>query len=171
MDGAVAVYNIMLPLSTPQYKSSDVVQKHGGLVWEVCWIFWLKYFNIQLRNISVWKLSIRKKKLYWLYIGPLGARYRRRKPGVLQRQYRRQNKSLGVKPERSRSHYRYDVVPGPAAYTRTGRHDDYAQRWCQANNNERQACDLVKRDNYTAIEIQDAERALHFIPPIRMFSW
>jgi len=39
MDGAVAVYNIMLPPSTPQYKSNDVVQKHGGLVWEVCWIF------------------------------------------------------------------------------------------------------------------------------------
>jgi len=36
MDGAVAVYNIMLPPSMPQYKSSDVVQKHGGLVWEVC---------------------------------------------------------------------------------------------------------------------------------------
>lgn len=36
MDGVVAVYNVMLPPSTPQYKSSDVVEKHGGLVWEVC---------------------------------------------------------------------------------------------------------------------------------------
>ncbi|XP_076393235.1 dynein intermediate chain 2, ciliary isoform X2 [Megachile rotundata] len=36
-DGAVAVYNIMLPPTAPQYKSNDVVQKHGGIVWEVCW--------------------------------------------------------------------------------------------------------------------------------------
>ncbi|XP_054001475.1 dynein intermediate chain 2, ciliary [Hylaeus anthracinus] len=37
MDGAVAVYNIMLPPTAPQYKSNDVVQKHGGIIWEVCW--------------------------------------------------------------------------------------------------------------------------------------
>nr|XP_031841350.1 dynein intermediate chain 2, ciliary isoform X2 [Nomia melanderi] len=37
MDGAVAVYNIMLPPTAPQYKSNDVGQKHGGIVWEVCW--------------------------------------------------------------------------------------------------------------------------------------
>lgn len=36
MDGAVAVYNIMLPPTAPQYRSNDVVQKHGGIVWEVC---------------------------------------------------------------------------------------------------------------------------------------
>lgn len=35
MDGAVAVYNVMLPSSAPQYKSNNVAQKHGGLVWEV----------------------------------------------------------------------------------------------------------------------------------------
>ena len=35
MDGAVAVYNIMLPPASPQYKSNDVDQKHGGIVWEV----------------------------------------------------------------------------------------------------------------------------------------
>ena len=38
MDGAVAVYNIMLPPTAPQYRSNDVVQKHGGIVWEVCWL-------------------------------------------------------------------------------------------------------------------------------------
>lgn len=35
MDGSVAVYNVQLPTSTPQYKSNDVVQKHGGIVWQV----------------------------------------------------------------------------------------------------------------------------------------
>lgn len=35
MDGAVAVYNVMLPSTVPQYKSNDVYQKHGGIVWEV----------------------------------------------------------------------------------------------------------------------------------------
>lgn len=36
MDGAVAVYNVMLPPTYPQYRSNDVIQKHGGIVWEVC---------------------------------------------------------------------------------------------------------------------------------------
>lgn len=36
MDGSVAVYNIMLPPSAPQYRSNDVIQKHGGIVWQVC---------------------------------------------------------------------------------------------------------------------------------------
>lgn len=36
MEGSVAVYNIMLPpAAAPQYKSNDVEQKHGGIVWEV----------------------------------------------------------------------------------------------------------------------------------------
>lgn len=37
MDGTVAVYNIMLPTTVPQYMSNEVVQKHGGIVWEVKW--------------------------------------------------------------------------------------------------------------------------------------
>lgn len=45
MDGSVAVYNIMLPPSTPQYRSNDVIQKHGGIVWEVCLLL-IKKFNI-----------------------------------------------------------------------------------------------------------------------------
>ncbi|XP_023290226.1 dynein intermediate chain 2, ciliary isoform X3 [Orussus abietinus] len=37
MDGSVAVYNVMLPPNSPQYKSNDVLQKHRGIVWEVRW--------------------------------------------------------------------------------------------------------------------------------------
>lgn len=55
MDGSVAVYNIMLPPSAPQYRSDDVIQKHEGIVWEVCLLL-IKKFNItfllQFQNLK-----------------------------------------------------------------------------------------------------------------------
>ncbi|XP_046145422.1 dynein intermediate chain 2, ciliary [Osmia bicornis bicornis] len=52
-DGAVAVYNIMLPPTAPQYKSNDVVQKHGGIVWEVCWAPDTEEGNLAFYSVSI----------------------------------------------------------------------------------------------------------------------
>ncbi|GLH13933.1 Dynein intermediate chain 2, ciliary [Gryllus bimaculatus] len=36
-DGNVAVYNVLLATSEPQFKSNSVKYKHGGIVWQVKW--------------------------------------------------------------------------------------------------------------------------------------
>ncbi|KAG8284801.1 cytoplasmic dynein with WD40 domain [Homalodisca vitripennis] len=36
-DGTVAVYNIQLPTKERQFQSNSVTNKHGGIVWQVCW--------------------------------------------------------------------------------------------------------------------------------------
>ncbi|XP_014477799.1 PREDICTED: dynein intermediate chain 2, ciliary isoform X2 [Dinoponera quadriceps] len=61
MDGAVAVYNVMLPPSTPQYKSNDVVQKHGGLVWEIRWAP-----DTEEGNLAFFSVSIDGKINHWV---------------------------------------------------------------------------------------------------------
>ncbi|XP_025990622.1 dynein intermediate chain 2, ciliary isoform X3 [Solenopsis invicta] len=61
MDGAVAVYNIMLPPSMPQYKSNDVVQKHGGLVWEIRWAP-----DTEEGNLAFFSVSIDGKINHWV---------------------------------------------------------------------------------------------------------
>ncbi|XP_076223686.1 dynein intermediate chain 2, ciliary isoform X1 [Nomia melanderi] len=61
MDGAVAVYNIMLPPTAPQYKSNDVGQKHGGIVWEVCWAP-----DTEEGNLAFYSVSIDGKINYWI---------------------------------------------------------------------------------------------------------
>ncbi|KAG5314080.1 DYI2 protein, partial [Acromyrmex insinuator] len=61
MDGAVAVYNVMLPPFTPQYKSSDVVQKHGGLVWEIRWAP-----DTEEGNLAFFSVSIDGKINHWV---------------------------------------------------------------------------------------------------------
>ncbi|XP_043249584.1 dynein intermediate chain 2, ciliary [Colletes gigas] len=61
MDGAVAVYNVMLPPTTPQYKSNDVTQKHGGIVWEVCWAP-----DTEEGNLAFYSVSIDGKINYWI---------------------------------------------------------------------------------------------------------
>ncbi|XP_076162193.1 dynein intermediate chain 2, ciliary isoform X2 [Ptiloglossa arizonensis] len=53
MDGAVAVYNVMLPPTAPQYKSNDVVQKHGGIVWEVYWAPDTEEGNLAFYSVSI----------------------------------------------------------------------------------------------------------------------
>ncbi|OXU21878.1 hypothetical protein TSAR_015959 [Trichomalopsis sarcophagae] len=52
-DGAVAVYNVMLPSSTPQYKSNEVLQKHAGIVWQVCWAPETEEGNLAFYSVSV----------------------------------------------------------------------------------------------------------------------
>ncbi|XP_068978851.1 dynein intermediate chain 2, ciliary [Bombus flavifrons] len=61
MDGAVAVYNIMLPPTVPQYRSNDVVQKHGGIVWEVHWAP-----DTEEGNLAFYSVSIDGKVNYWI---------------------------------------------------------------------------------------------------------
>ncbi|KYM96979.1 Dynein intermediate chain 2, ciliary [Cyphomyrmex costatus] len=61
MDGAVAIYNVMLPPSTPQYKSNDVVQKHGGLVWEIRWAP-----DTEEGNLAFFSVSIDGKINHWV---------------------------------------------------------------------------------------------------------
>ncbi|XP_043595755.1 dynein intermediate chain 2, ciliary [Bombus pyrosoma] len=61
MDGAVAVYNIMLPPTAPQYRSNDVVQKHGGIVWEVHWAP-----DTEEGNLAFYSVSIDGKVNYWI---------------------------------------------------------------------------------------------------------
>lgn len=61
MDGAVAVYNIMLPPSTPQYKSNNVVQKHGGLIWEIRWAP-----DTEEGNLAFFSVSIDGKINHWV---------------------------------------------------------------------------------------------------------
>ncbi|CAD1473387.1 unnamed protein product, partial [Heterotrigona itama] len=61
MDGAVAVYNIMLPPTTPQYRSNDVVQKHGGIVWEIHWAP-----DTEEGNLAFYSVSIDGKINYWI---------------------------------------------------------------------------------------------------------
>ncbi|KYN45207.1 Dynein intermediate chain 2, ciliary [Trachymyrmex septentrionalis] len=61
MDGAVAVYNVMLPSTTPQYKSNDVLQKHGGLVWEIRWAP-----DTEEGNLAFFSVSIDGKINYWI---------------------------------------------------------------------------------------------------------
>ncbi|XP_076686586.1 dynein intermediate chain 2, ciliary [Andrena cerasifolii] len=61
MDGAVAVYNVMLPPTVPQYKSNDVYQKHGGIVWEVCWAP-----DTEEGNLAFYSVSIDGKINYWI---------------------------------------------------------------------------------------------------------
>ncbi|XP_032675983.1 dynein intermediate chain 2, ciliary-like [Odontomachus brunneus] len=61
MDGTVAVYNIMLPPSVPQYKSNDVVQKHGGLVWEIRWAP-----DTEEGNLAFFSVSIDGKINHWV---------------------------------------------------------------------------------------------------------
>ncbi|KAG7208577.1 hypothetical protein KM043_014788 [Ampulex compressa] len=53
MDGAVAVYNIMLPPSSPQYRSNNVDQKHGGIVWQVCWAPDTEDGNLAFYSVSI----------------------------------------------------------------------------------------------------------------------
>ncbi|KAK2585476.1 hypothetical protein KPH14_010133 [Odynerus spinipes] len=60
-DGAVSVYNIMLPPTGPQYKSNDVTQKHGGIVWEVRWAP-----DTQEGNLAFYSVSIDGKINYWI---------------------------------------------------------------------------------------------------------
>ncbi|CAH0392514.1 unnamed protein product [Bemisia tabaci] len=36
-DGSVAVYNAHLPIKEAQFESNSVTNKHGGIVWQVCW--------------------------------------------------------------------------------------------------------------------------------------
>ncbi|XP_006562333.1 dynein intermediate chain 2, ciliary isoform X4 [Apis mellifera] len=61
MDGSVAVYNIMLPPSTPQYRSNDVIQKHGGIVWEVHWAP-----DTEEGKLAFYSVSIDGKINYWI---------------------------------------------------------------------------------------------------------
>ncbi|XP_076240760.1 dynein intermediate chain 2, ciliary [Calliopsis andreniformis] len=61
MDGAVAVYNVMLPPTTPQYKSNDVIQKHGGIVWEVRWAP-----DTEEGNLAFYSVSIDGRINYWI---------------------------------------------------------------------------------------------------------
>ncbi|XP_076382491.1 dynein intermediate chain 2, ciliary [Megalopta genalis] len=61
MDGSVAVYNIMLPPTAPQYRSNDVHQKHGGIVWEVCWAP-----DTEEGNLAFYSVSIDGKINYWI---------------------------------------------------------------------------------------------------------
>ncbi|XP_020281477.1 dynein intermediate chain 2, ciliary [Pseudomyrmex gracilis] len=61
MDGAVAVYNVMLPSSAPQYKSNDVAQKHGGLVWEIRWAP-----DTEDGNLTFFSVSIDGKINHWV---------------------------------------------------------------------------------------------------------
>lgn len=53
MDGSVAVYNVILPSSAPQYKSNDVNQKHAGIVWQVMILMENKFsrLNFIIKNI------------------------------------------------------------------------------------------------------------------------
>ncbi|KAL2726546.1 hypothetical protein V1478_006824 [Vespula squamosa] len=60
-DGSVAVYNIMLPPTEPQYKSNDVTQKHGGIVWEIRWAP-----DTQEGNLAFYSVSIDSKINYWV---------------------------------------------------------------------------------------------------------
>ncbi|KAI4485814.1 hypothetical protein M0804_006303 [Polistes exclamans] len=60
-DGSVAVYNIMLPPTGPQYKSNDVTQKHGGIVWEVRWAP-----DTQEGNLAFYSVSIDGKINFWV---------------------------------------------------------------------------------------------------------
>ncbi|XP_014615358.1 PREDICTED: dynein intermediate chain 2, ciliary isoform X1 [Polistes canadensis] len=60
-DGSVAVYNIMLPPTGPQYKSNDVTQKHGGIVWEVRWAP-----DTQEGNLAFYSVSIDSKINFWV---------------------------------------------------------------------------------------------------------
>ncbi|XP_076753588.1 dynein intermediate chain 2, ciliary [Xylocopa sonorina] len=61
MDGSVAVYNVMLPPTSPQYRSDDVVQKHGGIVQEVRWAP-----DTEEGNLSFYSVSIDGKINYWV---------------------------------------------------------------------------------------------------------
>ncbi|KOX69960.1 Dynein intermediate chain 2, ciliary [Melipona quadrifasciata] len=61
MDGAIAVYNIMLPPTAPQYRSNDVVQKHGGIVWEIHWAP-----DTEEGNLAFYSVSIDGKINYWI---------------------------------------------------------------------------------------------------------
>ncbi|KAJ8686658.1 hypothetical protein QAD02_022452 [Eretmocerus hayati] len=53
MDGSVAVYNVMLASSAPQYKSNPVSQKHGGIVWQVCWAPETEEGNLAFYSVSI----------------------------------------------------------------------------------------------------------------------
>ncbi|XP_044009131.1 dynein intermediate chain 2, ciliary isoform X2 [Aphidius gifuensis] len=59
-DGTVAVYNIMLPPTSPQYKSDDVSQKHRGIVWEVRWAP-----DTDEGNLTFYSVSIDGKINHW----------------------------------------------------------------------------------------------------------
>ncbi|CAK9815927.1 Dynein intermediate chain 2, ciliary [Anthophora quadrimaculata] len=61
MDGVVAVYNVMLPPTVPQYKSNDVIQKHGGIVWEVRWAP-----DTEEGNLAFYSISIDGKINHWV---------------------------------------------------------------------------------------------------------
>ncbi|XP_046434111.1 dynein intermediate chain 2, ciliary isoform X2 [Neodiprion pinetum] len=61
MDGTVAVYNIMLPPTEPQYKSNEVTQKHGGIVWEVRWAP-----DTEEGNLTFYSVSIDGKINHWV---------------------------------------------------------------------------------------------------------
>ncbi|XP_033219979.1 dynein intermediate chain 2, ciliary isoform X2 [Belonocnema kinseyi] len=63
MDGAVAVYNVMLPPTAPQYKSNDVSQKHGGIVWQICWAP-----DTEEGNLAFYSVSIDGKINYWVLL-------------------------------------------------------------------------------------------------------
>ena len=60
MDGAVAVYNIMLPPTIPQYKSNEVFQKHEGIVCQVCWAP-----DTEEGNLAFYSISFDGKINYW----------------------------------------------------------------------------------------------------------
>ncbi|XP_011505542.1 PREDICTED: dynein intermediate chain 2, ciliary [Ceratosolen solmsi marchali] len=53
MEGSVAVYNVMLAPTTPQYKSNNVIQKHAGIVWQVCWAPDTEEGNMAFFSISI----------------------------------------------------------------------------------------------------------------------
>ncbi|XP_058796099.1 dynein intermediate chain 2, ciliary isoform X2 [Phymastichus coffea] len=53
MDGSVAVYNVQLSSSAPQYKSNEVVQKHGGIVWQVVWAPETEEGNLAFFSVSI----------------------------------------------------------------------------------------------------------------------
>ncbi|XP_034947579.1 dynein intermediate chain 2, ciliary [Chelonus insularis] len=61
MDGTVAVYNVMLPPTTPQYRSNEVHQKHGGIVWEVRWAP-----DTDEGNLAFYSVSIDGKINHWI---------------------------------------------------------------------------------------------------------
>ncbi|XP_043284310.1 dynein intermediate chain 2, ciliary isoform X2 [Venturia canescens] len=61
MEGSVAVYNIMLPPAVPQYKSNDVEQKHGGIVWEIRWAP-----DTEEGNLTFFSVSIDGKINHWV---------------------------------------------------------------------------------------------------------
>lgn len=63
MDGSVAVYNVILPSSAPQYKSNDVNQKHAGIVWQVCWAS-----DTEEGNLAFYSISIDGKINYWVLL-------------------------------------------------------------------------------------------------------